>query len=327
MSIQSDMPEIDNPASNNAIRLYGQSDAMDDFPVLKAFQQYIDAEQAKARKRLLSLGIFFGVLTGAIIAVFVVLLVAAGARNQALNDRLVEFAMKDRSQQSAVVVQPPQDNSAILAMTAKLEDLQKKLAESQAKAERDAAIAAERARIAAAEAAKPKGPTPEQQEIDRLKALLDAERQKAEDKTRREAEKARAKEEKERKRQEELEAYRRKHYPELYGLPSKKAKMPRLTLPAANRVQTDILLDDDDDAIDYFGEDDELDVPARQTPPRQAKTATQPKTVKQALPTVQQATPTAQQAKTTAPAAPEPEQPYVIPVEVKGRSSSFRIPL
>ena len=31
---------------------------MDDFPVLKAFQQYIDAEQAKARKRMAIMGIF-----------------------------------------------------------------------------------------------------------------------------------------------------------------------------------------------------------------------------------------------------------------------------
>ena len=53
----------------NAVSVYGQTaDAMDEFPVLKAFQQYIDAEQAKARKRLISLGIFFAILTGAVIA-------------------------------------------------------------------------------------------------------------------------------------------------------------------------------------------------------------------------------------------------------------------
>ena len=68
------IPGIGSPIPpRNAVSVYTQ-DAMDDFPVLKAFQQYIDAEQAKARKRLLSLGIFFGILTGAIIAVFVVML-------------------------------------------------------------------------------------------------------------------------------------------------------------------------------------------------------------------------------------------------------------
>ena len=43
----------------NAVSVYGQTDAMDDFPVLKAFQQYIDAEQAKAQKRMTTLCIFF----------------------------------------------------------------------------------------------------------------------------------------------------------------------------------------------------------------------------------------------------------------------------
>jgi hypothetical protein len=43
-------PEIEvNPGiPPNAVSLYN-NDAMDDFPVLKAFQQYIDAEHAKAR--------------------------------------------------------------------------------------------------------------------------------------------------------------------------------------------------------------------------------------------------------------------------------------
>jgi hypothetical protein len=176
----------------NAMSVYSQ-DAMDDFPVLKAFQQYIDAEQAKARKRLLSLGIFFGILTGAIIAVFVVMLLNMTVRNQQLNDRLVEFAMKDRDRQSAVVVQPPQDNSAIVALTAKLDELQKKLDESRAKAEKEAAVAAERARR---EAAKPKGPTPEELEIKRLTALLNAEREKAAEKERIEKEKVRLEKEK-----------------------------------------------------------------------------------------------------------------------------------
>ena len=35
----------ENPAANNAVSIYGQ-EGLDDFPVLKAFQQYIDAEQS-----------------------------------------------------------------------------------------------------------------------------------------------------------------------------------------------------------------------------------------------------------------------------------------
>ena len=39
--------DIDPEIPRNAVSIYGNNDAMDDFPVLKAFQQYIDAEHAK----------------------------------------------------------------------------------------------------------------------------------------------------------------------------------------------------------------------------------------------------------------------------------------
>ena len=51
----------------NAISLFGQATNANDFPVLKAFQEYIDAEQAKARKRMLGLSIFFVVLLVAVV--------------------------------------------------------------------------------------------------------------------------------------------------------------------------------------------------------------------------------------------------------------------
>ena len=202
-------------------------------------------------------------------------------------------------------MQPPQDNSAIIALTAKLDDLQRKLDETRTKA--------------AEEAAKPKGPTPEELEIKRLSALLEAERAKAaeqerQEKLRREKEQAAA--EKERKRQEELEAYRRKHYPELYGLPKtiptqhrpapatntrKAAKMPVLD------DDNDDLLPDDDSAIDYFDDEEAAPVPV----PKKKKT-------------VQASTPPkAKVIETPTPAEP----PYEIPAEVKGKNSNFRIPL
>ena len=319
------MPEIDNSAPNNAVRIYGQADVMDDFPILKAFQQYINAEQAKARKRIISLGIFFGVLTGAIISVFVLLLINANARNQSLNDRLIEFAMKDRAQQSAVVVQPPQDNSAILALTAKLEDVQKKLAETQAKADREAAVAAERERLAAERAAQKKGPTPEQLEISRLNALLQAEREKAAlEKAKAKEEAKKLKEEQERKRQEELEAYRRKHYPELYGLPSnKKPKRKPLTIKVNNSevIDEDIPLDDDD-AIDYFDDeinDESLDIPAKTKPRKKVVSRPPSKPLKKSVPVEEKVIPQPKIEEKV-------EEPYIIPVEVKGRNQNFRIP-
>ncbi len=248
---------INSEFNSRAVSVYGSGDALDDFPVLKAFQQYIDAEQAKARKRLLALGIFFGALIFIVIAIFVILLMNVTNRNQQLNDRLIEFAMKDRSTGSAVVVQPPQDSSAILTLTTKLEEMQRKLSETQIKAEKAVAEAEEKARQAATSAeAMPKPPTAEELEIKRLRALLDEEKKKAEA-------------EKERRRQEELEAYRRQHYPELYETnPAlERAQRARKTPSRSTRDDIDQILDVLDDVerresgksdADTTGQDDEL---------------------------------------------------------------------
>ena len=258
-----EMPGFDSEIPENAVRLYGESDAMDNFPVLKAFQQYIDAEQAKARKRMLLLGVFFGALMIVVISVFVVLLLNVSAKNQALNDRMFEFAMKERDRQPAgapVVVQPSQDNSAILTLTAKIEAMQKELIESQ-RAEKAASDEAERIRK---EAAKPKGPTPQELEIKRLKALLAAEQEKHSA-------------EREKQRQAELEEYRRKHYPELYEQkkptkPAVQKRRPRLEL---EEDDTDDLLDEvdrileDSEAISYF--DSEAKAPSKKPAPAPAK--------------------------------------------------------
>ena len=299
---QSDgIPEVDPEIPENAVRLYGESDAMDDFPVLKAFQQYIDAEQSKARKRMLILCVFFGVLMTVVIAVFLALLLNVSSRNQSLNDRLIEYAMKERERMaSPIVVQPPQqqqDSSAILVLTTKLEELQKKLDANRAKEEAQ--------RQAEIDAAKPKGPTPEELEIKRLNALLAAEKEK------RAAEKAKMDAEKERQRQIELEEYRRKHYPELYekkvqdddecenSQPQERRIHPRNARPKTDRdtAHKDLLREIDEilsdgDAITYYDEDD--DVPKKK--------------------------------KASAPSAPAPRKEYSIPVDVRGSSSRWSVP-
>ena len=303
------IPEINTEIPENAVRIYGQQDAMDDFPILKAFQQYIDSEQAKARKRLLMLCVFFGMLMGAVIAVFLVMLFNLSNRNQSLNDRLIETVMKERERAvSPIVVQQPQhqqqDNSAILALTAKIEDMQKKLDESRTREE-------EARRRAEIEAAKPKGPTPEELEIKRLTALLAAEKEKqaaekarleaekAAEKTRLEAEKAaekaRREAEKERRRQIELEEYRRKHYPELYEMKTERqpAKPDRDAAHENLLKEVDQILSDDD-AISYY-DDEEEPVKTKSRP-----TASNP--------------------------ASAPKKEYSIPVDVRGSSSRWRIP-
>jgi len=57
-----------------AVSIYGQGDALDNFPVLKAFQQYIDSEQSKAHKRLMMVCSFFGVLVVVVVAVFLAII-------------------------------------------------------------------------------------------------------------------------------------------------------------------------------------------------------------------------------------------------------------
>ena len=297
MNPHAEMPDIDPEIPEHAVSVYGQSDgAYEDFPVLKAFQQYIDSEQAKARKRMLLLCAFFGGLMFVVISVFVVLLISASSRNQMLNDRLVEYAMKDRDSRPGVSTadRSPQESAAVLALTAKLENLQKKLEESQAataKIVSDATTRAEQA--AAAESAKPKGPTPEELEIARLKALLATEREKMAV-------------EREKQRQAELEEYRRKHYPELY---EKKAPVKE-DVPAKPEASTpkksanDELLEEVDQilneskAVSYF--DDEAEAEA--APAKKAKSPSQPKP------------------------QPAPRKEYSIPVDVRGSSSRWSVP-
>ena len=294
MNSRTEMPDIDPEIPEHAVSVYGQSDgAYDDFPVLKAFQQYIDSEQAKARKRMILLCAFFGGLMFVVISVFVVLLISASSRNQLLNDRLVEYAMKDRYQRTeqqaaAVDRQQPssQETAAILALTTKLDDLQKKLAESQA--------AAERAEKAAAEAAKPKAPTPEELEITRLKVLLSAEREKQAV-------------ERERQRQAELEEYRRKHYPELYEKKEAvKEEKTKQKVATPKKSANDELLEEVDQILDesksirYFDEDDVEDDAA--VPVKKAEPPSQPKP------------------------QPAPKKEFSIPVDVRGSSSSWSVP-
>lgn len=294
------IPDVGTQIPENAISVYGQNDAMDDFPVLKAFQQYIDMEQTKARKRLLLICSFFGFVMIVLITVFVLLLLGANSRNQVLNDRLVEYAMRDRDRQpgSSVVVQTPQDNTALNALTAKLDEMKKELAESQSRTEKIAAEAEERVKKAEAEAAKPKPLSKDAQEVIRLKALLEAEREKNSA-------------EREKQRQAEIEAYRRKYYPEFYEPKTSEQKLTdednlerekRAVQREAEAADAEIdAILNDTKAIRYF--DDEM--PETDKSPSLKPDAT----------------------KSNVDSPKVTENKYSIPVEIKGSSSSWSIPL
>lgn len=315
-----DMNDIGNDIPQNAVSVYGSDSTMDEFPILKAFQEYINAEQAKARKRITALAVFFGVLLIAILAIFMTLLVKSYNDNQHLNDRLVDFMQKERERSdkehsereraaAEAAARPSRDSAAVIELTKKIETLQEKIYNTQRKADEAERALVEKEKLMAekdkqaAEAlkkaiedAKPKGPTPEEQEIARLKSLLAAEKRKQA-----------AAVEKERRRQAELEEYRRKHYPQHYqrqttpSRPSRTLTIGNLDTSALPRYDEDYDdLPDEDTAISYY--DDEDEAPA--TPAKK-------KSVSPSKPK-----PAAKAPAKTAPKA-EPEEKFSIPVEVK----------
>ena len=81
---------------NNTLSIVPSEGSSNEFPVLKAFQEYIDAEQAKARKRMLGLSVFFIILLVVVVVTFVLVLTTVINRNQALSDRLLDYALKER---------------------------------------------------------------------------------------------------------------------------------------------------------------------------------------------------------------------------------------
>jgi len=211
--------DMNTEIPRNALSVYNQDNGMDDFPVLKAFQQYIDAEQSKARKRMVSLCIFFGILMTIVIAIFMYMLRETSVRNQQLNDRLVEYAMRDRQ---PVVMPAPQpaaettsaSEAAMRAMTDTLVAMQKQIAEQQQRAMTQAT-----APVVA--------PPPQQQlEVQPAQSVdemeLERKTREAEEKLRRarallDAEKKKLAEDREKLRQEEIERHRRRLYPEYYA--------------------------------------------------------------------------------------------------------------
>ena len=289
----------------NAVSVYGQTDGMDDFPVLKAFQQYIDAEQAKARKRMVMLSVFFGVMIVVIIAVFAAMIHSVSERNQTLNDRLVDYVMKERDRQAesaaraaASVSAPSASEVTLKTMTDSLVAIQKELAE---KKEVPTNVPSPQ------EIARQKQIQSEQDALASQRALLDAER------------KALA-EERERLRQQEIEMHRRKLYPEYYqekesatAKPKKTANRTKRTPSLSDYSQADI----DEIFAEVYGDEDE---------PKEKKTDAKPV----------RKTSTKKSAEKSKPIEIEDDDDaieyfnddeYSLPVEIKGNSAGWKIPL
>jgi hypothetical protein len=241
----------ENSIPQSAVSIYGQQDALDDFPVLKAFQQYIDAEQNKARKRMVVLCAFFAFLMSLVIVVFSVILHRVSDRNQQLNDKLLDYVMQGRTTQPTTIVQSPapaQNDFALKAMIDELKTLQKQFTELEEK--RHQSEQTEKPTITPPAAT----PTPEQlamrKKLDEEAAKLKkaAEMLKAEQET--------LAAEKEKIRRQEVELHRRKLYPEHYGekAPVKKEAENKAARPviSAAPVKTVARPTNAAGAIDYF---------------------------------------------------------------------------
>lgn len=228
-------PEITEPEAAaptpNAVSIFGQGGSPNDFPVLKAFQEYIDAEQAKARKRMVGLSAFFIILLVVIVVTFTLVVMSVINRNQTLSDRLLDVALREKSPAQPVVnvqsptpapvVQPQSVDSAELVRLRN--ELQRQKEERQAEqAQRDkekidsltAALAKAQQSVAptpvvvTTSPAPVVQPAPESAELARLREELRREKEE------RKAEQEKAKEE---KRKAEIEAHRRRLYPEYYA--------------------------------------------------------------------------------------------------------------
>ena len=199
-------------AATNAVSIFGQAGTSDEFPVLKAFQQYIDAEQAKARKRMLGLSVFFIVLLVLVVGMFTIILTMMlqrnqeqadrlMQRNQEQADRLLELALRERQAPQApvapvVVNQPTQQQDALKPVLEQLANL--------ASAIKDNAKPPPQPVVAQPVVT----PTDAQAEVQRK---LDAELQKLAEA------RAKLKADQEQARKEEVERQRRRLYPEYYA--------------------------------------------------------------------------------------------------------------
>ena len=99
----------------------------DAFPVLKAFQDYLESERQRARHRMMTLSIVFAVVIVAVVGAFTLFWYSSMRGVQDTNRQLLEAALKRASEPPApVIVQPPQPSAA---------DTAKVIAEAVAKAQ------------------------------------------------------------------------------------------------------------------------------------------------------------------------------------------------
>ncbi len=210
-----------------ALRIFDQANGMNDFPVLKAFQEYIEAEQARARKRTLGLSIFFIVLLVVVVVTFAVIMAAVinrdqqslqaiATRNQALSDKLLDIALRERTpaaqpvvnvQQPPAAVHPDTGAQALKPVLDRLESLTEALKKQPAGTAPQPVPMVQPAvpqPLPAAVSPELEAARRQQDELARQRAAVAAER-------------ARLREEQEQLRRDRIEQHRRRLYPDYYA--------------------------------------------------------------------------------------------------------------
>ena len=210
-----------------ALRIFDQANGMNDFPVLKAFQEYIEAEQARARKRTLGLSIFFIVLLVVVVVTFSVIMAAVinrdqqslqaiAIRNQALSDKLLDIALRERTpaaqpvvnvQQPPAAVHPDAGAQALKPVLDRLESLTEALKKQPAGTAPQPVPMVQPAApqpLPAAVSPELEAARRQQDELARQRAAVAAER-------------ARLREEQEQLRRDRIEQHRRRLYPDYYA--------------------------------------------------------------------------------------------------------------
>ena len=277
-----------------ALRIFDQANGMNDFPVLKAFQEYIEAEQARARKRTLGLSIFFIVLLVVVVVTFSVIMAAVinrdqqslqaiATRNQALSDKLLDIALRERTpaaqpvvnvQQPPAAVHPDTGAQALKPVLDRLESLTEALKKQPAGTVPQPVPMVQPAvphPLPAAVSPELEAARRQQDELARQRAAVAAER-------------ARLREEQEQLRRDRIEQHRRRLYPDYYAREDAQKTAAEVPPPPAKKKGTPTALPKPSPAAVVPAKPPVAEPPSVPAPVAKPKPVAQPKPVAKPAP-------------------------------------------
>ncbi len=94
----------------------------DSFPVLKAFQDYLESERQRARKRILLMGTLFGVLFGLMVAGFLIAGIFVFGHMRDVQERLLQAVLRPAEAPVAAVSAAPASVGGVVEMTEAVAD-------------------------------------------------------------------------------------------------------------------------------------------------------------------------------------------------------------